>query len=122
METGCALCEAGNELTLCLVEIKALRTQWNKEIKASFKGRDVKGWIRVKPAVLSDKGSHSVASCYVDTGCSLSSISKGSFAGLLLRSRGLRKITPKLKVRRLKHDSFVTAVALILAFYHFSGH
>jgi hypothetical protein len=65
MDTGGILCEAGNELTLCLVEIKVLRTQWNKEIKASFKGRDAKGWIRVKRAVLSDKDSHSVTSCYI---------------------------------------------------------
>jgi len=32
METGCVLCEAGNELTLCLVAIKVLRTQWNQRI------------------------------------------------------------------------------------------
>jgi hypothetical protein len=83
METGCILCETGNELTLCLVEIKVRRTQCNKEIKGTFKGRNVEGWIRVKPAVLLDKDSHSVASCYIDTGYNLSSKSKGSFAGIL---------------------------------------
>jgi hypothetical protein len=122
METGCVLCEAGNEVTLCLVEIKVLRTQWNKEIKASFKGRHVKGWIRVKPAVLSDKDSRSVASCYIDTGYNLSSKSKGSFAGIVLHSRGLRKIMTKLRVRQIKQDSFLTAATLMLTFYHFSGH
>jgi len=55
METGSIVYGTGNEPTLCLVEIKVLPIEWNKEIKATFKGRDVKGWIRVKPAVLSDK-------------------------------------------------------------------
>jgi len=122
METGCILCEAGNELTLYLVAIKVRSAQWNKEIKATFKGHDVKGWIRVKRSVLSDKDSHSVTSCYIDTGCNLSSKSKGSFAGLVLHSMGLRKIMTKLRVRPLKHDSFMTAAALMSAFCHFSGH
>ena len=116
MQTGCILSETGNELTLCLVEIKARRTQCNKEIKAVFKGPNVEGWIRVKPAVLLDKDSHSVASCYIDTGYNLLSKPKGSFAELLLRSRGLRKIMTKLKLRYLKHDNFLTAAVLLLIF------
>ena len=43
MQTGSILYETGNEPTPCLVEIKVLPSQWNKEIKATFKGRDVKG-------------------------------------------------------------------------------
>jgi hypothetical protein len=54
MQTGGVLCEAGNELTLCLVEIRALCAGQNKQIEASFKGREVKWWIGVQPAVLSD--------------------------------------------------------------------
>jgi hypothetical protein len=111
MQTGSILYETGNEPTPCLVEIKVLPSQWNKEIKATFKGRDVKGWIRGTPAVLSDKDSHSVTSCYVDRGYNLSAKFKGRFAGLLLRSRGLRKIITKLGVRHLKHDNFLTAAA-----------
>jgi hypothetical protein len=92
METGSILYETGNEPTLCLAEIEALRTQWSKEIKVTFKGRNVNGWSRMKPAVLSDKDSHCVTSRYIERGYNLSAKLKGSFAGHSMRSRDLRKI------------------------------